>query len=167
MSRQIHSIKNIDDSFSRALSFFLCCVPFTSIHTSIYTYLHIWMSHVYIDVIYSCCSVLQCAAVCCSVLQCVAVCCGVLQCVAVCCSAYIYRWVMYMTVCLLCHTDDSSIYIDMSHRVIYIDEFKNIWKSQIYMEESSNFWTHPYIWRDDSSIYSKRYTTHPHRKYRR
>jgi len=32
---------------------------------------------------YSCCSVLQCAAVCCSVLQCAAVCCSALQCVAV------------------------------------------------------------------------------------
>jgi len=29
---------------------------------------------------------LQCVVVCCSVLQCVAVCCSVLQCVAVCCS---------------------------------------------------------------------------------
>jgi len=34
------------------------------------------------------CREMQCVAVCCSVLQCVAVCCSVLQCVAVCCTTH-------------------------------------------------------------------------------
>jgi len=44
------------------------------------------LSHMSLNVVAVCCSVLQCVAVCCSVLQSVAECCRVLQSVAVCCS---------------------------------------------------------------------------------